>query len=157
MERVHLDILGPINLSERGNKYILSIIDQFSKWIECYPLPNQTTETIARTLVDNVFTRFGVPLEIHTDQGKNFDGSLFHELCSILPINKTRTTAYQPCSNGQVERYNRTLMQMVRCFIYDRPRTWDRELQQQLTGAIRSTVHRQTGYSSNMMMYGQVL
>jgi hypothetical protein len=58
-ERIHMGILGPLPVSKLGNKYILVIIDQFTKWIECYPLPNQYAETIAKALMDSTISRFG--------------------------------------------------------------------------------------------------
>jgi len=69
MERVHMDSLGPLVESNSGNKYILSMIDQYTKWLEFFPLPNQNAETIAKIAVNNFFSRFGCPLQIHTDQG----------------------------------------------------------------------------------------
>ena len=100
MERVHLDMMGPFPESDSGNKYILVMVDQFMKWVEVKPLPEISAETTAHTAVNNFFSQFGYPEQIHTDQGKNFDGGLFRELCKMLCITKTRTTPYQPSSNG---------------------------------------------------------
>ena len=154
LERVHIDILGPFTESSRGNQYVLMIVDQFTKWLECFPLPLQSAEITAKTVVNGFISRFGCPLEIHTDQGRNFDGKLFGSVCQLLEITKTRTTPYRPCSNGQVERYNRTLLQLIRCFLKGNQKYWDEHLQQ-LAGAIRSTVNRSTGFTPNMMMLGR--
>ena len=154
MQRVHIDILGPLQESSQGNKYILMMVDQFTKWVECVPLPLQTAEVVAKAAVDGFLSRFGCPLEIHTDQGKNFDSALFRRLCELLEITKTRTTPYRPCSNGQVERFNRTLLQLIRCYVLGSPKNWDQHLHQ-LTGAINSTVNRQTGFTPNRMMLGR--
>ena len=133
----------------------LMTVDQFTKWLECFPLPQQSAEETARCVFDGFVSRFGCPLEIHTDQGKkNFDGKLFASVCELMQITKTRTTPYRPCSNGQVERYNRTLLQIIRCFLSGNQQTWDKYLQQ-LAGAIRSTVNRSTGFTPNMMMLGR--
>ncbi|CAC5379690.1 unnamed protein product [Mytilus coruscus] len=137
-----------------GNKYILVILDQFTKRIECCALPNQHAETIAKAFMDSTIARFGCPLDIHTDQGKNIDGNVIRQLCELLEITKTRTTAFQPASNGQVELYNRTLAQMIRCFNKKRQDSWDVHLQQ-LTGAIRATENRQTGFTPNFMVFGR--
>ncbi|VDI23541.1 Hypothetical predicted protein [Mytilus galloprovincialis] len=94
MERIHLDILGPFNTSESGNRYVLMMIDQFSKWIEMAALPEQSALLIAQKFVVHFIVTFGCPLEVHTDQGRNFDGNLFKALCEILEIAKTRTTPY---------------------------------------------------------------
>ena len=111
MERIHMDILGPFNKSSQENQYILMVIDQFTKWVEAFAI---------------FFSRFGIPLNIHTDQGKNFDGSLMNAVCEKLKINKTRTTPYHPSSNGQTERYNRTLLQMIRCYVDKEHSEWDK-------------------------------
>ena len=154
LERVHVDILGPFTPSIKGNQYVLMIVDQFTKWLECFPLPHQIAEETARCMVDGFISRLGCPVEIHTDQGKNFDGKLFATVCDLLQITKTRTTPYRPCSNGQVECYSRTLLQLIRCFLKSNQKSWDEHLQQ-LTGAIRSTINRHTGFTLNMMMLGR--
>jgi transposase InsO family protein len=89
------------------------IVDQFTKWLECFPIANQTAEVVSKVVVDNVFSRLGCPIELHTDQGENMDGNLVRQLCGLLQIAKTITTPYHPSSNGQVERYNRTILQLV--------------------------------------------
>lgn len=80
MERVHLDILGPFNTSESGNNYVLMMIDQFSKWIEMAALPDQTALSVAHKFLIHFVVTFGCPLEVHTDQGRNFDSNLFRAL-----------------------------------------------------------------------------
>lgn len=70
MDRIQLDILGPFPISKQGNKYILVLVDQFSKWTECYPLPDQTAESIASVLVKDFIAHFGVPLELHTPRAE---------------------------------------------------------------------------------------
>ena len=100
LERVGLDILGPLPESSLGNKYILVVSDCFTKWVEAYPILNQETVTIANVLVNEFISRFQVPLLLHSDQGSQFESSLFQELCSLLDIDKTRITAYHPQSDG---------------------------------------------------------
>jgi len=72
-ERLQMDILGPFPVSVSGNKYLLVVSDCFTKWVEAFPIRNFRAKTIAEILVNQVISRFGVPLEIHTDQGRNFD------------------------------------------------------------------------------------
>ena len=104
--------------------------------------------------MDHFFSRFGSPLEIFSDQGRNFESGLFTQLCKILQIHKARTTPYRPSANGQVERYNRTLMDAVRCFVGKYGTNWDLQLQQ-IAGALRSAVNRQTGFTPNRMVLGR--
>ena len=99
MEHVHLDILGLFPKNYSGNVYILMLVDQFTKWLDCYPLPDQNAEMIAKAMVEGFIARFGCPLQIHMDQGLN----LFTHVCYLLLIVKTRATPYHPASNTQVE------------------------------------------------------
>ena len=84
MERVHLDFLGPRPKTPKGNEYVLVMVDQFTKWVDCVPLPSQTAEVTAKAAVDEFFVRFGCPLEIFTDQGRNFESKLFTAVCDLL-------------------------------------------------------------------------
>ena len=156
MERVHIDMIGPFPLSKDGNRYVLMVIDQFTRWVECLPLPDQAAITVAKVLVEDFFCRFGIPLELHSDQGSNFMSQLFKELCEKFEIRQTRTTPYHPSGNGQVERQNRTLLQLIRAYIGKFQDSWDENLP--LLGcAIRSSLNRSTGYSPNQMMLGREL
>ena len=130
------------------------MVDQFTKWVECVPLPSQTAEVTAKAVIDGFFSRFWYPFQIFSDQGRNFESKLFTALCEALEIHKARTTPYRAPSNGQVERYNRTLMDAVRCFIRDLQDQWDLHLQQ-IAGALRSSVNRRTRYTANKMMLGR--
>lgn len=153
-ERVHLDFLGPFNESLKGNKYILSIVDQFTKWIEIYPLPDQSAAATAHTFFEGWICRFGVPSQVHTDQGRNFTSNLFHDLCKLLEATKTRTTPYRPSSNGQVERYNQMILSYIRCQLEGDDRRWDENLAA-FGLSLRSTVNRNTGFTPNMMQLGR--
>jgi hypothetical protein len=79
LERVHMDVLGPLPRTAIGNEYVL-VVDQFTKWVECIPLPSQKVDVTAKAAVDNCFSNFGFPFKIHTDQGTNCDGKPFHAL-----------------------------------------------------------------------------
>lgn len=154
MERVHIDFLGPLPKTARGNEHILMMVDQFTKWVECVPLPSQTADVTARAAVNELFSRFGMPFQVHSDQGRNFESKLFAAVCKALHIHKTRTTPYRPSANGQVERYNRTLMDAVRCFVGKSQHQWDIELAQ-IAGALRASVNRSTGFTANKLMLGR--
>jgi hypothetical protein len=77
---------------------------------EMAAIPEQSALTIAEKFVVHFVVTFGCLLEVHTDQGRNFDGNLFKSLCTILEVAKTRTTPYHPSSNGQIERFNTVLL-----------------------------------------------
>ena len=109
MHRIAIDVCGPFPITESGNKYILVAQDYFTKWVEAYAIADQESQTLARKLVEEFFSCFGVPLVIHSDQGKNFCSTIFQNLCNIIGTCKTRTSAYHPEGDGMVERFNRTL------------------------------------------------
>ena len=79
-------------------------MDYFSKWPEAYAIPRQDAEPVAEFLVNELVCGFGAPLELHSDQGRNFEPAVFKEMCHLLGISKTRTTPLHPQSDGMVER-----------------------------------------------------
>ena len=153
-ERVALDILGPLPISSRGNRFILVIGDYFTKWMEAVALPDQETTTITEAFINVFISKFGIPRILHSDQGSNFGSKIFAELCKLLGIDKTRTTAYRPQSDGLVERFNLTLAGMLARFTAKDQKDWDCHLPYVLL-AYRSAVHESTGFSPNMMMLGR--
>jgi hypothetical protein len=134
----------------KRNMYNLMIVDQFTKWVECILLPSLTAKVTAPAAVAEFFSRFGCPLQLHTDQGSNFERKLFKAVCELLEIKKTCTTSWHPRANGQVERYNRTIMDAVRCYTDKHQNVWDETLPF-IASAIRSSVNRQTGYTPNRL------
>ena len=78
MERVALDVMGPLPVSDRGNHFILVIGYYFFKWKEAYAIPYQTAPTVARVVVEEFVARFGVPRQMRSDQGRNFESAVFH-------------------------------------------------------------------------------
>ena len=99
------------------------MVDQFTKWVECIPLPSQSAEETARAAVNQFFSRVECPFQVFTDKERNFESALFRAMCDLLHIHQSRTAPYRPSANGQVERCNRTLMAAVRCFIGKNQRT----------------------------------
>lgn len=90
MERIAIDILSELPTTEQGSKYILVIADYFTKLTECFAMPNMEAQTVAKLLVEEVISRFGVPDKIHSDQGRQFESNLFQGMCKMLQIHKTR-------------------------------------------------------------------
>ena len=150
MDRVAVDIMGPLPETKRNNKYVLVLGDYFTRWVEAYGIPDQQAETVAERIVHEFYSRFGVSLELHSDQGRQFESNLLQDVCKLLKIKKTRTTSYHPASNGLIERFNRTLARMIRSFAVKNT-DWDLHLPL-LTAAYRSTVHPATGFTPNMLM-----
>ena len=107
-----------------------------------------------RALYDNFFSRFGLPRQLHSDQGKNFESRIFHEPCLLAGIQKSKTTPFHPQSDGQTERMNRTLIQMLRVTIQSDPENWPAKLPTVMS-AYRMTVHKVTGVTPNQAMFGR--
>ena len=128
MQGIDIDIVGPLPRSRRGNRYILTVQCSFTMWAEAYAIPNQRATTCARVLVKNWIGRYGVPDSIHSGQGRNFESQVFEEMCHLLNINKTRSTAYHPEGNGQVENLHKTLKSMLKARVDDDPQGWDKQL-----------------------------
>ena len=155
MQVVAVDILCPLLASEAGNSYILVAGDYFTKWMEAYPMPNQKAATVAKKLVDDMFCRFSVPEQIHSDQGKQFESSLLQEVCKILNIKKTRTIPYHPQCDGLIERFNHTLLSMLATTTKDHPFDWEEQLQM-VCSAYNNSMQASTGYTPFFFMFGRV-
>ena len=105
-------------------------------------------------LYNNFFSRFGLPRQLHSDQGKNFESKLFHELCKLTGIDKSKTTPFHPRSDGQTERMNRTLLQMLRTTASEHANNWPAYLPS-IMSAYRMTVHAVTNMTPNFAMFGR--
>ncbi|KAH0818004.1 hypothetical protein GEV33_004787 [Tenebrio molitor] len=105
------DIAGSFPVTDSGNKYIIVVMDYFSKWSKAYGLPNRKPVTVSSALMENWICRYGIPLEMHSDQGRNFESNVFPGVCELLGVRKTRRTPLHPRSDGMVERFNRIIEQ----------------------------------------------
>ena len=154
MDRISTDLFGPLPITPRQNKYVLLLTDLYSKWVELLPIPDATAETCARVILNEFIARFGCPLSIHSDQGRNYESDLFQELCQLLEIKKTRTSPRHPSGNGQVECFNKTLITLIRAYLKGKQSNWDLYLGS-LAGAYRATPHESTGFTPNCVMFGR--
>jgi transposase InsO family protein len=100
LEVTSMDITGPYPVTSRGNKYLLTFIDHFTKYMEPYPMKDQTAESCARIYATQIVTRHGSGSKLITDQGRAFKSSFFQETCKILGIRTSRTSSYHAQSNG---------------------------------------------------------
>jgi len=107
-----------------------------------------------RALYNGFFSRMGLPRQLHSDQGRNFESKLVSELCSLTGVHKTRTTPFHPRSDGQTERANRTILQMLRAKAMENPTDWPNRLPAVLA-AYRMTQHSTTSLTPNKLMLGR--
>ena len=120
--------MGPLPLSVSGSPVhpaCMVVTDLFTKRAEALPLRSTESTTLATVLVDEIVCRYGVPTNIHSDQGANFTSAVIQHLCSLLGIGHTQTTTYHPQGTGQVERFNRTLEAMVAMVVQANQRDWN--------------------------------
>lgn len=103
LQKIAMDVQGPLLETKRKNKYVLVIGDYFTKWTEVFPMIDMESTTVANILVQEFICRYSIPEKIHTDQGRNFEATLIKEIRSLLEIQKTRTTPYHPQSDGMIE------------------------------------------------------
>lgn len=123
-----MDIMGPLPESYRGNKYILVVMEYVTRYVIATPLKDLTANTLARKFIKHVIMKEGIPSEILTDQGTNFQSSTMKELCKQLGIHQLRTTAYHPQTDGAVEKFNKTLGDMLTAHVAKDPPLWDVQL-----------------------------
>jgi len=120
-----VDIFGPIPASKKGNRFILVITDRFSKLTKCVALRLITTMSVASAIIDARVSACGPPDRILSDQGPQFMSNFFIAVMKMLGFETVRTTAYHPQTNGQVERYIRTMATQLRHYVADDPSRWD--------------------------------
>ena len=152
-ERVAMDLLDVSVISTKGYKYILVVCDYFTKYTEAYPLKDKTARSVVDALMDVWLPRYGFPLFLHSDQGKEFDNVMIHKLSELLGTVKTKTTPYHPRSDGLVERFNRTLLAMLAMFVSQEHDNWD-DLLPFMMLAYNTTVHTSTGYTPYRLVFG---
>ena len=145
-ELVALDILGPLPESKAGNSYILVVGDYFTKWMEVYPISNQEANTVANKLVNEFKCRFSVPKKLHADQGAQYESKVITEICKLLHIDKLRTTPYHPQSDGLIEWFNCTLIQMLATCADTHPFHWEDHIKK-VCMAYNISKHSSTEYS----------
>jgi hypothetical protein len=120
-----LDFIGPINPpSSAGQVFILTSTDYFTKWVEVSPLKNSTNDQVISFLENNIFSRFGLPLEIITENGPAFISAKLSQFLSKLGVKHFTSLAYYPQGNGQVESTNKNLVRIAKSLIEDKPRQW---------------------------------
>jgi IS30 family transposase len=127
-EKCALDIVGPLNQTLDGNRYVLTFQDELSKYTLAIPTEHQDAVTIAKAFVEEVILKFGIPQMILTDQGSNFMSEVFTNVCKLLKIKNIKCTAYHPETNGALERTHRVLVEYLRCFILEDKSNWDKWL-----------------------------
>ena len=150
---IHVDLVGPLPES-RGCKYLLTIVDRFSRWPEVYPLKDISSTTCCSAFINEWLPRFGIPDTVVTDRGAQFVGGAWKDLMSSLGITSFSTTSYHPQCNGLVERMHRQLKGAIRARLSGT--NWRSFLPLVLLG-LRSAWHSGPEAAPAQLLYGSML
>ena len=152
---VHIDLVGPLPPNQ-GFKYLLTMVDRYTRWCEAIPLEDMTTERVMDAFVFHWISRYGVPKCLVTDRGSQFESHLWSSVMKRFGIHRHRTTAYHPASNGLVERFHRTLKESLRSHSDDLGQEWIDKLPHVLL-AIRNAINSDTEVSPAQSVFGKEL
>ncbi len=152
-ERIGIDLIGPLERSARVYRFALVLVDYATRYPEAVPLRSISAKSIAEALF-RLISRVGIPKEILTKQGTAFMSRTLKELYELLDIKSIRTSIYHPQTDRLVERFNRTLKNMVRKFVKGDARNWDKWLKP-LLFAVWEVPQASTGFSPFKLLYGR--
>ena len=152
-----MDIVGgkdSFPLTPRGNVYILTMIDCFTRFAIAVAIPDQSAEVVIAAVIGNYITVYGTPRRILTDQGRNFESEQFLNFCKLFRICKIRTTAYHPQSNGICERFNQTFKHsLAKLLSKPQQASWDLYLNFAVF-SYNLSIHSSTGFTPFFLTYG---
>jgi hypothetical protein len=124
-QRVHADLFGPLKCPNGDKKFILCVTDAFTKYVELVVIPNKEALTVATAILNRWICRFGLPLELITDQGKEFTNQMAEHLFKSLDIRHSTTTSYHPQCNSQAEVCNKTIAKYLAAFVDGSTLDWE--------------------------------
>ena len=155
-KRVAVDLVGPISpVSEKGNPYVLTVVDFATRYPEAVALPKIETERVAEALLE-VFSRVGFPKEMLSDRRTQFTSDMMKEVSRLVSTKQLFTTPYIPRCNGLCERINGVLKSMLKKMCQERHKDWDRYLPAILF-AYREVPQSSTGFSPFELLYGRTV
>ena len=151
-DKIQIDIVGPLPITENGNRYILTVQDCLIKYSDVIPLKTIDSVTTAVALAENVICRFGCPRIIHTDQGSNFLSQIMKNFCRIFNIKQIKSTAFNPQSLGALERSHHVFVEYLKhyCSHYN----WDQWLKFAMF-SFNSAVHSATKSTPHKLVFGE--
>jgi transposase InsO family protein len=153
---LHVDMVGPFPVSAKGNRYLFTVIDRSTRWVEAVPVPDMSTATCSAALFSGWIGRYGVPDRLTSDRGAQFTSEVWAALCRRLSISHIMTTAYHPQSNGMVERFHRHLKEALRARLAAATTDWEFHLPWVLLG-IRAAPKDDSNVSAAEAVFGQPL
>jgi transposase InsO family protein len=153
-EFMHFDLIGPLPTTLSGNRFILNAVDRATKRTVLMALPNKEARTVARAIVRLICWHGSAPVVIQTDQGTEFVNAVVRDLTHLLGITHVKGAAYHPQTNGQAERMNLQIEQMLAIFGDVEQRTWDMDLDFVMY-ALNATPSEVTGETPHFLAWGR--
>lgn len=153
-EKIYIDLVGPLPETDNNEKYILSVQDELTKFIEAIPICNKEATTVADGLVKGVILRHGVPSTIASDQGTEFLNEVLRRVCSLLKIRQINSCAYSHQSIGALENTHKTLGAYLRSYVTEKHTDWSSWLPYYVF-SYNTSVHSETRYTPFELMYGR--
>ena len=154
-EVVGVDLMGPLPKSYAGHEYLLVAVDHFSKWCEIFPIKKATGKNIACILVRQLFSRYGAPRCLLSDNGPQFISRAVEAVCSEWGVHQKFITPYHPQTNW-VERVNRNIKGMLQAFTTNDHRAWDVHVSE-FVFALNAADHESTGVAPSRIMLGRAI
>lgn len=151
-ERVSMDLVSYSDVSDSNNKYVLTLQDDLTRYVQAYPIPDKEANTVAQKLL-HYCQHYGVPKRFHSDQGTEFMNNIMKQLMKFFGSNHTFNTTYHPQTNGCLERFHATLRDHIRMYHNRRLKNWD----QIIPFAImchNTSVNSSTGYTPHELLFG---
>ena len=152
-DKVAIDIVGPLTVTDNKCRYILTLVDTATRWPEAVPLRDIRTTDVASALF-NIFSRLGLPKQILSDNGQQLVLKAMLEVMEMMGIEGRLSKPYHAQSNGMVERFNGTLKNMLHKLTVDKPHTWDKLIPAVLF-TFREIPNTTKGYPPFALMYGR--
>lgn len=151
-EKLCMDVVGPLPLTENGNQYLVTMQDDLTKFSQAYAVQNHTAETVSNVLVKFI-SHMGIPKTILTDQGTEFLSNTLKEVSKLFHINRIQTTAYHPQSNGAIERSHSTLKDYLKHYVNQNQNDWDNWIPMAIF-SFNTAIHSVTKFSPYELVFG---
>ena len=152
-QRIHADLFGPLKTSENSKKFILCMTDAFTKYVELVALPDKEALTVTSALFNKWICRYGLPLELITDQGKEFANKMSDELYTLLKMKHQTTSARHPQCNAAAEVCNKTIAKYLNSFVDTSTLDWELYLAP-LMFSYNTSYHRSVKNSPYFLTFG---
>jgi transposase InsO family protein len=151
---LHVDLVEPLPCSAAGNTYLFTVMDRSTRWIEALPMRDITAASCAEAFFSGWIARYGIPVIVTSDRGRQFISEVWQSVCRRLNICHKLTTAYHPQANGMMERFHRKLKEAFRARAAGSD--WEQHLPWALLG-LRAAPKDDSGVSTAELAFGEKL